>query len=103
MILFDSNSCNQSANSAKYSRFDTSLTTYSTNEGFFVIFGEKIYSENKHKKPKETIKIHFEKEKTFRSHLQNARFVKGKHEYFPIPQSVIDICGAEVMKQNPGY
>ena len=37
-------------------------------------------------------------------HLQNARFVKGgKHEYFPIPQSVIDICGAEVMKQNPGY
>lgn len=35
--------------------------------------------------------------------MQNARFVKGKHEYFPIPQSVIDICGAEVMKQNPGF
>lgn len=47
--------------------------------------------------------LFFEKEKTFRSHLQNARFVKGKHEYFPIPQSVIDVCGAEVMKQNPGY
>ena len=51
----------------------------------------------------EVLNVYFEKEKTFRSHLQNARFVKGKHEYFPIPQSVIDICGAEVMKQNPGY
>ena len=35
--------------------------------------------------------------------LANAHFVKGKHEYFPIPQSMIDICGTEVMKQNPGY
>ena len=34
---------------------------------------------------------------------KNAHFVKGKHEYFPIPQSMIDICGTEVMKQNPGY
>lgn len=42
-------------------------------------------------------------EKTFRSHLTNAHFTKGKNEYFAIPQSVIDQCGTEVMKQNPGY
>ena len=51
----------------------------------------------------EVINAYIAKEKVFRSHLQNAHFVKGKHEYFPIPQSMIDICGTEVMKQNPGY
>jgi hypothetical protein len=43
------------------------------------------------------------KEKAFRSHLQNARFTEGTHEYFPIPQAVIDLCGTEIIKQNPGY
>ena len=51
----------------------------------------------------EVINAYIAKEKVCRSHLQNAHFVKGKHEYFPIPQSMIDICGTEVMKQNPGY
>lgn len=51
----------------------------------------------------EVINAYISKEKQFRSHLQNARFVKGVHEYFPIPQAVIDLCGEEVMKQNPGY
>ena len=51
----------------------------------------------------QVINAYIEKEKTFRSHLQNAHFVKGKHEYFPLPQSIIDICGSNVMKQNPGY
>ena len=51
----------------------------------------------------EVINAYIAKEKVFRSRLQNAHFVKGKHEYFPIPQSMIDICGTEVMKQNPGY
>lgn len=51
----------------------------------------------------QVINTYIEKEKTFRSHLQNAHFVKGKNEYFPIPQSMIDLCGKEVIKQNPGY
>lgn len=51
----------------------------------------------------QVINAYIEKEKAFRSHLQNAHFVKGKNEYFPIPQSIIDICGSSVMKQNPGY
>ncbi len=51
----------------------------------------------------EVINAYINKEKQFRSHLQNAKFVKGVHEYFPIPQAVIDLCGEEVMKQNPGY
>lgn len=51
----------------------------------------------------EVINAYINKEKQFRSHLQNAKFVKGVHEYFPIPQAVIDLCGEEIMKQNPGY
>ncbi len=36
----------------------------------------------------------------------NATFVKGKNEYFPIPQSQIDLQttgGASTLEQNPGY
>lgn len=51
----------------------------------------------------QVINEYISKEKTFRSHLQNAHFVKGVHEYFPIPQAVIDLCGTDIMKQNPGY
>jgi hypothetical protein len=51
----------------------------------------------------QVINSYITKEKTFRSHLQNARFIKGTHEYFPIPQAVIDLCGTEVIEQNPGY
>ena len=32
-----------------------------------------------------------------------ANFTKGKNEYFPIPQTQIDIQGIDVLKQNPGY
>nr|WP_067055190.1 RagB/SusD family nutrient uptake outer membrane protein [Mucilaginibacter sp. L294] len=40
------------------------------------------------------------------STLQGGKFVKGTHEYMPIPQSQIDLSaskGAGVLKQNPGY
>ncbi|PGH40112.1 MAG: RagB/SusD family nutrient uptake outer membrane protein [Candidatus Nephrothrix sp. EaCA] len=33
----------------------------------------------------------------------NARFTPGKSEYQPIPQSEIDLVGAENLAQNPGY
>ncbi|NOY95599.1 MAG: RagB/SusD family nutrient uptake outer membrane protein [Chlorobi bacterium] len=45
---------------------------------------------------------YFDVEKTKRSHLVNARFVAGKHEYQPIPQSQIDLSQGN-MKQNPNY
>ena len=32
-----------------------------------------------------------------------AKFTAGKNEYYPIPQTQIDIQGKEVLKQNPGY
>jgi hypothetical protein len=41
------------------------------------------------------------KESVKRSYLKGATFVKGKSEYFPIPQAQIDIMGASVLKQNP--
>lgn len=41
------------------------------------------------------------KEKIKRTYLNGAVFVKGKSEYFPIPQAQIDIMGADVLKQNP--
>ncbi|MCE6989328.1 RagB/SusD family nutrient uptake outer membrane protein [Dyadobacter sp. CY323] len=41
------------------------------------------------------------KESKKRTYLSGATFVKGKSEYFPIPQAQIDIMGANVLKQNP--
>lgn len=35
--------------------------------------------------------------------LGGARFTAGQDEVYPIPQSQIDIQGADVLKQNPGY
>lgn len=35
--------------------------------------------------------------------LGGARMVAGKHEYLPIPQAQIDLTGADILKQNPGY
>ena len=32
--------------------------------------------------------------------MVGAAFVKGKNEYFPIPQAQIDIMGSTVLKQN---
>lgn len=37
------------------------------------------------------------------SALGGATFTAGKNEYYPIPQSQIDIQGAAVLTQNPGY
>lgn len=41
------------------------------------------------------------KESKKRTYLNGATFVKGKSEYFPIPQAQIDIMGSNVLKQNP--
>ena len=35
--------------------------------------------------------------------LGGARFNANRDEYYPIPQSQIDLQGADVLKQNPGY
>lgn len=32
-----------------------------------------------------------------------ASFTEGKNEYYPIPQTQIDIQGSDILKQNPGY
>ncbi|MEJ2902992.1 RagB/SusD family nutrient uptake outer membrane protein [Pedobacter panaciterrae] len=40
------------------------------------------------------------------SDVRNGKFVKGKNNYYPIPQRQIDLSqsnGAPVLKQNPGY
>ncbi|WP_106831270.1 RagB/SusD family nutrient uptake outer membrane protein [Parabacteroides pacaensis] len=45
---------------------------------------------------------YFAKEKEVRDYLKNAKFVKGRDEYFPIPQAQINFSGG-LYKQNPGY
>lgn len=45
-------------------------------------------------------------EKTKRVYLNTANFVKGKHEYYPIPNQEIlnsQLGGTATMRQNPGY
>jgi len=38
-----------------------------------------------------------------RSPFSGASFTANKNEYLPIPQNEIDLLGADVLKQNPGY
>lgn len=45
---------------------------------------------------------YFPREKTLRTYLKDSRFVKGRDEYFPIPQAQINFSG-DLYKQNPGY
>jgi len=50
----------------------------------------------------EVMNSYFETEKQIRSHLTNAAFIKGKHEYQPIPQVQMDLSQGN-MVQNPNY
>lgn len=45
---------------------------------------------------------YFAKEKNVRDYLKNAKFVKGRDEYFPIPENQINYS-AGLYSQNPGY
>ncbi len=45
---------------------------------------------------------YFAKEKQLRTYYKDAQFVKGRDEYFPIPQAQINFSGG-LYKQNPGY
>jgi hypothetical protein len=53
------------------------------------------------------INAYLEKEKVRRTYLNEARFLRNKHERFPIPQREIDLSagpdGVRKLKQNPGY
>jgi starch-binding outer membrane protein, SusD/RagB family len=53
------------------------------------------------------IKTYLDKEKHRRKYLSDAVFIKGRNEYYPIPQTQIDLStgpdGIKKMKQNPGY
>ncbi len=51
---------------------------------------------------KETMDEYFQTEKLKRAYLVDGAFVKGKHEYLPIPQQQI-ILSKGLYKQNPGY
>ena len=50
----------------------------------------------------DVMKDYFEIEKTRRTHLSGANFTEGKNEYFPIPQSQIDLGRGEI-EQNEKY
>ncbi|GAB3959966.1 RagB/SusD family nutrient uptake outer membrane protein [Spirosoma harenae] len=49
-----------------------------------------------------TINKYLQYESTIRTYLAGAKFIAGKHEYFPIPQRQIDLSN-NVLKQNTGY
>lgn len=51
----------------------------------------------------ETMNSYFASEKLLRSHLVNANFQANKNEYFPIPQSFVDMMGPDLVEQNPNY
>jgi hypothetical protein len=49
----------------------------------------------------EILNAYLLKESPKRTYLGGATFEKGKDEYFPIPQTQIDIVGSNILKQNP--
>ncbi|QJW89805.1 RagB/SusD family nutrient uptake outer membrane protein [Spirosoma taeanense] len=48
----------------------------------------------------DVLNAYLAKESQKRTYLNGSTFVKGKNEFFPIPQAQIDIMGASVLKQN---
>ena len=47
-----------------------------------------------------------QRDAAFVPYLKSSTFVKGKHEYYPIPQDQLDVLnqnGKVILKQNPGY
>lgn len=53
----------------------------------------------------EVLNAYVAEEKKKRVYLAGANFVKGKHEYFPIPAAIIDLADkyGSRLEQNPGY
>ncbi|MBD2699461.1 RagB/SusD family nutrient uptake outer membrane protein [Spirosoma sp. BT702] len=54
----------------------------------------------------ETLNAYMAKESSMRTYFKGATFVKGKHEYYPIPlQEILNskVNGQATLKQNPGY
>ncbi|WP_420151162.1 RagB/SusD family nutrient uptake outer membrane protein [Spirosoma sp.] len=54
----------------------------------------------------ETLNAYMTKESNMRTYFKGATFVKGKHEYYPIPlQEILNskVNGQATLKQNPGY
>ncbi len=53
------------------------------------------------------INNYLQKEQKLRTYLNDAKFRKGKNEYYPIPQIEIDLStdanGIAHLIQNPGY
>lgn len=55
----------------------------------------------------DVMNAYLQKEGQFMGHLAGKKFVAGKHEYWPVPQTQIDLSvdetGATVLEQTPGY
>lgn len=54
----------------------------------------------------ETLNNYFDYEGTILTDVRGAKFIKGKNEYFPIPNLQIDLsksASGPLLKQNPGY
>jgi len=83
---------------------DQALTALRTERRLeFAMEGQRFFDLVRWGIADQVINAYIEKEKVTRTHLVNAHFVKGKNEYFAIPQSMVDQCGSDVITQNPGY
>ncbi len=51
----------------------------------------------------QTLNRYIGKDIEFRQAMTDAHFTKGQDEYWPIPQTQIDLSGSDVLAQNPGY
>lgn len=50
-----------------------------------------------------TLNAYFQYESTVTTDVRGGKFVAGLKDYYPIPQRQIDLSGAGVLTQNPGY
>lgn len=51
----------------------------------------------------EVMNAYIERDSEYRSLMQDKSFIPNKNEYWPIPQTQIDLQGTDILKQNQGY
>ncbi len=71
----------------------------------FAMEGHRFYDLVRWGIAEETLNDYITKDDQFRSFLRNARFTPNQDEFWPIPQTEIDLQNGEeeILKQNPGH
>jgi hypothetical protein len=92
-----------------FANFDEAFTALQTERRLeFAHEGHRFFDLVRWGVAENVMNTYLASEKNVRSYLNGITFIGGKHEYFPIPQSQVDLGGKDesgnpLITQNPGY